>query len=595
MTRPIRHACAILLIALLACTAFAQNDTHNGDQNDGASGGGSDETPPAASGPLNLTTPQACVENFLLAARSGDYNRAAESLNFRLLDPSRHGGPGEVARRFFFVLNQELWIDWDTLPDRPDGAADPGSASGNAEAGLARRNVSVGSISLSGRAVPVRVQRTDRGGSNGNKQRGGGSGDLAAARWQFSANTVANIPALYEAHGPSWLQSHMPEWAKRRILLRVELWKWISLTVLVLGAPFGAYLLTSLVKKGVRRVEPLPHELLDRYNWPLTMSIAAFAVWLGMKTWLNLPSAVSGLLEPAAFVACIAAVTWLVMKIVGDIIDRLGAQATERFHEDGSDGERRLLTQLTVARHASALVVAVVGIGVVLVQLDLARVFGVTLLSSAGVAAVIFGIAGHAVLGNLIAGLQIALTQPFKIGDTVYVEDNWGTIERVAYTYVVVNTWDERRLVFPIRYFTSNWFENWSLEDTYLVKPIYLHVDYAAPVDKIREKFIELCEADDLHDDEKQEPEVLVTETRDETIVVRLTCGAATVSDAWTLHCRVREQLIAWLGELDGGRYLPRRRLDLVGEKNNAQTKGKHRDTKNDQSNNDNEQDDQPG
>ena len=574
MTRPIRHACAFLLTALLACAAFAQtgsqtgsqNGSQNGDQNGGASGGGSDETPPSASGPLNLTTPQACVENFLLAARSGDYNRAAESLNFRLLDPSAHGGPGEVARRFFFVLNQELWIDWDTLPDRPDGAADPGSASGNAEAGLARRNVSVGSISLDGRAVPVRVQRTDRGSDDGGETRGGGGEELAVARWQFSANTVANIPALYGRHGPSWLQSHMPDWAKRRVLLRVELWKWSSLAVLVLGAPFGAYLLTSLVKKGVRRIEPLPHELLARYDWPLTVSIAAFAVWLGMKAWLNLPSAVSGLLEPAAFVACIAAVTWLVMKIVGDIIDRVGSRASERFHEDGSDGERLLLTQLTVARHASALVVAVIGVGVVLVQLDLARVFGVTLLSSAGVAAVIFGIAGHAVLGNLIAGLQIAVTQPFKIGDTVYVEDNWGTIERVAYTYVVVNTWDERRLVFPIRYFTSNWFENWSLDDTYLIKPIYLHVDYAAPVDRIREKFTELCEADDLHDDEKHEPEVLVTDSRDETIVVRLTCGAATVSDAWTLHCRVRERLIAWLGELDGGRYLPRRRLDLERE-----------------------------
>jgi small-conductance mechanosensitive channel len=255
------------------------------------------------------------------------------------------------------------------------------------------------------------------------------------------------------------------------------------------------------------------------------------------------------------------------MRVLNVVIDTFAREAIRRFHEEGSEAERRVLTQLTVARYTILLVTAFVGVGIVLLQLDMARTLGITLMSSAGVAAVIFGIAGHAVLGNLIAGLQIALTQPFKLGDTVYIEDNWGTIEQVSYTFVVVNTWDHRRLVFPIKYFIDHWFENWSLNKTYLVKPIYVQVDYRAPVDKIRKKFIEMATSHERHDSEHgDDPEVLVTDTNGDDIVIRMTAGGAEVHDAWLMSCDLREKIVEYIRELDGGAYMARTRIELDRE-----------------------------
>jgi small-conductance mechanosensitive channel len=225
--------------------------------------------------------------------------------------------------------------------------------------------------------------------------------------------------------------------------------------------------------------------------------------------------------------------------------------------------QRRALTQLTVARYAILLLVALVAVAVVLIQLDMFRAIGIALLTSAGAAAVILGIAGHAVLGNLIAGLQIALTRPFRIGDTVMIEGNWGVIEDISYTYVIERTWDDRRLIIPIKYFINEHFDNWSKTDEYLTKPIYLNVDYRADVQRIREKFFELLERDEEWDPDIDDPKVLVYECGDETMTVRLTCGAKDPSSAWWLHCRMREQILAWLQGVENGAWLPRQRVML--------------------------------
>jgi small-conductance mechanosensitive channel len=243
---------------------------------------------------------------------------------------------------------------------------------------------------------------------------------------------------------------------------------------------------------------------------------------------------------------------------------------SENFIKSGdeNDGtisaeERRLLTQLTVARYVVLLIVALVAASVLLIQLDMFRAVGVALLTSAGAAAVILGIAGHAVLGNLIAGLQIALTRPFRIGDTVMIEGNWGVIEDISYTYVVERTWDDRRLIIPIKYFINESFDNWSKTDEYLTKPIYLNVDYRANIQRIREKFFELLEADEEWDPDIDDPKVLAYECGDETMTVRLTCGAKDSSTIWNLHCRMREQIVAWLQGVEGGAWLPRQRVML--------------------------------
>ena len=113
------------------------------------------------------------------------------------------------------------------------------------------------------------------------------------------------------------------------------------------------------------------------------------------------------------------------------------------------------------------------------------QLIGTTLLTSAGVAGLIFGIAAQPVLANIMAGVQVAITQPVRIGDSVFIEDNWGYVEDLRYTYAVIRTWDERRLVIPLRYLISEPYENWTLKDAHLIKPIYLYADYRTDVQKI--------------------------------------------------------------------------------------------------------------
>lgn len=505
-------------------------------------------TPPAE--PLNLETPQACVESFLEAARRGEFGRAAHALHFRVVGDVSDADAATAAERLFNVLNQELWVDWEALPDRPDGMVDFVPLGGdNPLVGQPRKSIRLGSIEVEGREIPVRVERVRAG--------------TGEAVWLVSAQTVSNIELLYEAHGPGWLQRQMPEWAQKRVWGRVALWKWIVLVATLIIAPLVGYGVTSSLKRVFARRDDLDHEMLDRFDWPLAAVISTAILFAVIEWTLALPSAIANFVDPLALIAFIGSATWFVMRGLDLAIERVAKDTIRKLHEEESAAQQRLMTQITVVRHVMLLLIALAGFGILLLQLDLFRTLGTALLSSAGAAAVIFGIAGHAVLGNLIAGLQIALSQPFKIGDSVYVEGNYGTIEDVMYTYVIVRTWDKRRLVFPVKYFIDNWFENWSHTDSFLQKGIYLHVDYRADVERIREKFLSVLEEDEDWDGENDSPDVLVTETHDDTMVVRMTCGGATPSAAWSLECRVREKMVAWLQQVEGGAFLPVRRISI--------------------------------
>lgn len=500
--------------------------------------------------PPNLETPQACVENFMLSARHSDYDRAARSLNFRLIEDLTDNEAASLAEQFYFVLKQELWIDWESLPDRADGMVDRDLLTESGPlVGEPRIGLRLGSIQVDGRGIPVRLQRVQ-------------TSDTEPV-WLFSAQTVDNIESFYEVHGPGWLERRMPGWASARGWQDIAVWKWITLAVILLLAPIIGWVTVKLVGRSANKALSTDPKLLKQVSSPATAVIATALVWVTIEWLLSLPSQAARIADPLSLIAFVASVTWLAMRLISFIVDGIAKDAVRRSHEDDSTTQRRVLTQVTITRHVLMLVTALTAIGVVMIQLGVFRTFGVAMLSSAGAAAVILGIAGHAVLGNIIAGLQIALTQPFTLGDAVYIEKNWGRIEDITYTNVVVRTWDERRLVFPVRYFIDHWFENWSMTDPFLVKPIYLHVDYRADVEAIRSKFMDLLENDEDWDKENDDPDVLVTDTQDETMVVRLTCGGSTPSDAWYLHCRIREKLVAWLQQYEDGRYLPRRRVIL--------------------------------
>ena len=544
---------ALALVVGIAGAALAQDDSgsevdryfHADEINAGL--------PPLDDTP-NLETPQACLEFFLDRGADSDFTAASHALNLRLLGNVSSTTAAQAAERLFFVVQREVWIDWDLIPDRPDGADDgAGRSAGDSMVGVPRRSIELDSIDVDGRSYPIRLQRLKT--------------PDAEPVWLFSAQTVENIDRLYERHGPGWLEQRLPDWASGVGWGGIAAWKWIGIGVSLALAPAAGWLVSLILRRVVRRVLPITTGFIRDFQWPIAVATTFCILWVILEFGLSLPGPIAAIADPIALALFIGATAWLIMRILNVVMQQFTARTIGRAFEEDSAEHRRVLTQITVARHVLMLVVAFVALGFILLQLDAFRTVGVALLSSAGAAAVILGLAGHAVIGNLIAGLQIALTQPFTIGDIVLVEDRWGKIENITYTYVVVHTWDRRRLVLPVSYFVNHWFENWTRDDPSMVRAVNLHADYRVDVEAVREKFFEVLEADESWDGDRDDSYAIVTDSDEDAITIRLTCTAATPSESWRFHGRVREAMVAWLRDHDGGRYLPRQRLAFERER----------------------------
>jgi small-conductance mechanosensitive channel len=214
---------------------------------------------------------------------------------------------------------------------------------------------------------------------------------------------------------------------------------------------------------------------------------------------------------------------------------------------------RGLQTRLRVLRQLLIFIVAMVCLGVILMNIDAVRQIGSGLLASAGVAGVIVGLAAQKSLTTIIAGLQIALTNPMKIGDVVIVESDYGTIEEITLTYVVVKIWDLRRLILPITYFLEKPFENWTRSSSELLGTVFLYVDYFTSIDAIRAKGQEIIAASPLWD--KRVYAVQVTDWKSNTVEVRILVSAQSAPQLFDLRCLVREKILAFMQEQDPGNF----------------------------------------
>ncbi|MEJ2515942.1 MAG: mechanosensitive ion channel [Gammaproteobacteria bacterium] len=206
---------------------------------------------------------------------------------------------------------------------------------------------------------------------------------------------------------------------------------------------------------------------------------------------------------------------------------------------------RKFLTQFRIIRRVLTLIIVVLTGAAILLQFDGFRQFGQGLLASAGIASIVLGFAAQRTLGNLIAGFQIAITQPIRLDDVVVVEGEWGRIEEITLTYVVVKIWDERRLILPISYFLEKPFTNWTRTTSQILGTVYLHVDYTVPIDALRKELDRLLE--DEEDWDGRVKEVIAFETRPTTLELRALVSARDSGTAWQLRCKVREGLVSFL------------------------------------------------
>jgi len=241
-------------------------------------------------------------------------------------------------------------------------------------------------------------------------------------------------------------------------------------------------------------------------------------VLIGVATWL-------------AARCCIGAGEGILALHPADLADNLGA--------------RRVHTQTRVLVRCVNLIVVLVGLSAMLMTFPAVRQIGASLMASAGLMGLVAGFAARPVLGNLIAGLQIALTQPIRLDDVLIVQGEWGRVEEITGSYVVVRIWDERRLVVPLQWFIENPFQNWTRRSAQLIGSVFLWVDYRLPMAPLRAELERLC---------REAPEwdgrvcvLQVTDTSERAMQLRALVSARDSGQAWDLRCKVREGLVAFV------------------------------------------------
>jgi small-conductance mechanosensitive channel len=305
------------------------------------------------------------------------------------------------------------------------------------------------------------------------------------------------------------------------------------------------------------RQSPVAGAVLDRTSAPggWVLPLIALQATGGLA-----PAALPGLavVQHLTGVGLIVAIAWGVAAAVSGI--EHGISVARPFQGQDDFGARRLQTQIHMLARAAHVLIVLVAAALVLTTFPAARSLGASLLASAGLAGIVAGFAARPVLGNLIAGLQIGFSQPIRLGDVVIVQNEWGVVEEITGTFVVVRVWDERRLVVPLQWWIENPFQNWTRSSTQLIGTVFLWVDYRMPVERLRAELERICaEAPEW---DGRVAVLQVTEAGDRAMQVRALVSAADAGQAWDLRCRVRERLIAFV-QRDYPDCLPRARADL--------------------------------
>jgi small-conductance mechanosensitive channel len=224
---------------------------------------------------------------------------------------------------------------------------------------------------------------------------------------------------------------------------------------------------------------------------------------------------------------------------------------------------RKHVTQVRLLRRAGAVLIGLVTVGAAMMTLPAVRQYGVSLFASAGAAGIVVGLAARPLLSNLLAGIQIALTQPVKIEDSVVINGEWGWVEDITSTYLVVRTWDWRRVIVPLSWFLEQPIQNWTRESATIIGQVHFFVDYRASVEDLRRQLNDLVHASNLWDGKVVNLQVV--EATAEAIQIRMLATASDASRAWDLRCELREKMIAYLQETHPD-WLPHRRLYLADQ-----------------------------
>jgi hypothetical protein len=295
----------------------------------------------------------------------------------------------------------------------------------------------------------------------------------------------------------------------------------------------------------------------NSFFWVFTL-IVALILWSGLREGEDLDP---WYLYPSILVARTALYIFVAMFLI-QAVNVAADSVRHRYSIDAVNNlqERKILTQLQYIQKIIGIVIFIVTTAFVLLQFDAVRSIGTGLLTSAGVGGIIIGFAAQKSIANLLAGFQIAFTQPIRIDDALIVNGEFGRVEEITLTYVTLKLWDQRRLIVPLNKFIDETFQNWTRSETQLIGSVFMYVDYTFPVQKLREEARRFVETQELWD--KQVFGVAVTDNNAEVITIRILASAATSGNTFDLRCNIREYLIGWIQE-NYESHLPKTRIEM--------------------------------
>lgn len=348
------------------------------------------------------------------------------------------------------------------------------------------------------------------------------------------------------------------------------LWREIAISVLVLAITLLVGILTTRILMAVlRRVAKR-----TRFGWddlalqygrrPAGLLVTILYLHLALPL-LRLPPGGMRFVTHGMSILFILAVAYGLVSTVRF----LRSLFLLRYDVTASDNllARKMHTQIGVLEKAALTIIAILTFAFLLMTIPGVRQIGVSLLASAGIAGIVIGLAAQKSIGNLLAGIQLALTQPIRIDDVLIVEGEWGRVEEITLTYVVVRIWDLRRLILPVTYFLEKPFQNWTRVSANLLGTVFMHTDYTVPIDAMRAEFERLVKPHPLWDG--QVCVVHVTDCKPGVLETRFLLSTRNSSDGWDLRCHVREKLVEFL-QREYPEALPKTRVELNGPRQGA-------------------------
>lgn len=332
--------------------------------------------------------------------------------------------------------------------------------------------------------------------------------------------------------------------------------------VIVAAAIAGAILIHQvgfgIARRVVKRLNTIAGQsLVKRSSRPMAFILPVIALQLVLPL-VPLPPGLASVVPHAISIALIIGVTWLLARLTyvpADIVDA-------RFPMTDADNlrARRLATLVRIMRQVTAVTIIVIGAAVALMTFPQARQLGASVLASAGIAGLAVGMAARPALSNIIAGIQIALTEPIALDDVVIVEGEYGNIEEITTTYVVVRVWDLRRLIIPLSHFIEKPFQNWTRTSADLLGSVMVHTDFTVPVGAVRAELDRLLEGNQRWDGKVKN--VQITDATGGRVEMRLLMSAARAGVLWDLRCEIREKIVDFIQREYPG-ALQRTRVEL--------------------------------